>query len=1000
MHEENKEENNNNNDITNTQSENDIKNDNNNEINKNISEIENKDGGIEKNEENKKEEEEQKEEKKETNEEENKNEVKSEENKDKDENNENKDKEDSQENKNVDNNNQEENKEINEEKKEEKEEEKKEEEKEEEKNEEEEKEDKKIEEEKSENNKDEINIDKIKENHNEINQNQADEKEIKEESNKINEELNKKSEEEKNKNEEPNMNDEEQNNKIEEQDNKEKEVNEIKEEENKIEEENNIKEVENNIKNGENKINDEQNKKEEKNIEEKENNNNQLNTKEEIISKTEKKDEKVEINEKNELNTNNDENKENKNEKNEIKEEINTEINNNQMIIENKKEEENNIIEDNKKEEKEKKEEKKELGEKKEEKEEKEKDEINEIKEENTINENLEEQENKNEIIIESNNNPPQEIPEDIRKVKLQESKYDQEKYLVNPEEDKEYSKIISAQMKANEDLDDSDEEEEETFPFSFVGDVQKKGEIFGLYNNRYLEIDSIKGLIKRYASSKEYPKNPLEIIPIKSLKTLKKVKKSPKQDFFEFNLSYIPENKTKEKMHTYRVRHVECRAKWFESLQKLYKHFVKGEPLPKINKNKLIFIDDQVGINQEIKQNTNKKKKSSLNNNTVFLRNFKILGELGVGAFGTVFKVQHILTEKIYAMKVMNKNYIIQKKYLHYVVSEFEIMKSLTGFPFVIDLHYCFQSANYLFMVIDICPGGDFDNLKYINNLKLFFAELVLAFEHIHKHHVVYRDLKPENILLDPYGHIKVCDFNLAKGGVSKQKRATSFCGSPMYLSPEMLEPDGVDQRADIYGIGLLIYELVTDKPAFMAPNLDALYKKIKNNRIDFNDPKLKGDLKDLLQKILVVDPDERYSIEEIKKHPYFNDIDFEKVLKREYGPIIIKKKDESEINIKARNQNFKKNILDNKDKGNEEKIDEEKKDENDFKEKQKKLDENKEFSFLDGKISVREMKKDQKRAMKNYVREFYFIKNEDQPQTEEFHLTVNGYIDLNGIL
>ena len=65
-----------------------------------------------------------------------------------------------------------------------------------------------------------------------------------------------------------------------------------------------------------------------------------------------------------------------------------------------------------------------------------------------------------------------------------------------------------------------------------------------------------------------------------------------------------------------------------------------------------------------------------------------------------------------------MNKNYIIQKKYLHYVVSEFEIMKSLSGFPFVIDLHYCFQSANYLFMVIDICPGGDFDNLKYVNQV------------------------------------------------------------------------------------------------------------------------------------------------------------------------------------------------------------------------------------------------------------------------------------------
>ena len=182
------------------------------------------------------------------------------------------------------------------------------------------------------------------------------------------------------------------------------------------------------------------------------------------------------------------------------------------------------------------------------------------------------------------------------------------------------------------------------------------------------------------------------------------------------------------------------------------------------------------------------------------------------------------------------------------------------------------------------------------------------------------------------------------------------------------------------------------------MAPNLDALYNKIKNNKIDFDDPKLNGDMKDLLQKILVTNPDERYTLDEIKKHPYFKDIDFDKVLKKEYGPIIIKKKDPNQFNIKLKNQNFTKNIIDNKDKkDNEEK--KEKKEENDFKEKQKKLDEDKEFSFLDGKISVREMKKDQKRAMKNYVREFYYIKHEDQPQTEEFHLVVNGYIDLDEI-
>jgi len=727
-----------------------------------------------------------------------------------------------------------------------------------------------------------------------------------------------------------------------------------------------------------------------------ENNNNEQNVKNEQLEINIEKENKIEDN-----NINNLEN-EIKEEKNEIKKLKNDSVQKeekNNIQIENDKEEiiikkENviNIKEDNIKD----------NDKNEDEKEEKEKDKneiINEDLENKIIINNNESEnkivsENENKIIDESN-----QIPEDMRKVKLQESKEDENKYIVNLEEEKEYEKLISDQIKPQEDSDEDSEGEEETFPFCFLGDVQKKGEIFGFFNDRYLEIDSVKGLIKRYASSKEYPTNPMEIIPIKSLKVLKKVKKLPNQDYYEFNLSYIPENKTKEKMHVYRVRHAECRTKWFESLLKLYKHLVKGEPLPPINKNKLIFIDDQVGINQEIKQDTNKLKKKMTNNNSVFLRNFKIISELGVGAFGTVFKVQHILTEKIYAMKVMNKNYIIQKKYLHYVVSEFEIMKSLTGFPFVIDLHYCFQSANYLFMVIDICPGGDFDNLKYINNLKLFFAELVLAFEHIHKHHVVYRDLKPENILLDPYGHIKVCDFNLAKSGVSKQKRATSFCGSPMYLSPEMLDPEGVDQRCDIYGIGLIIYELVTDKPAFMAPNLDALYDKIKNNKIDFQDPKLKGDMKDLLQKILVVNPDERISIEEIKKHPYFKDISFVKVFKREYGPIIIKKKDESEINIKLKHQDFTKNIMNNKDNKENNEIDEQKKSENEFKEHQKKLDENKEYSFLDGKISVREMKKDQKRAMKNYVREFYYIKHEDQPQTEEFHLTVNGIINLDGI-
>ena len=243
--------------------------------------------------------------------------------------------------------------------------------------------------------------------------------------------------------------------------------------------------------------------------------------------------------------------------------------------------------------------------------------------------------------------------------------------------------------------------------------------------------------------------------------------------------------------------------------------------------------------------------------------------------------------------MKVMNKNYIIQKKYLHYVVSEFEIMKSLAGFPFILDIHYCFQTANYLYLIIDYCPNGDFTKLESVNNPKLFFAEIILAFEYIHNKGIIYRDLKPENILLDDTGHIKLCDFNLAKAGMTKNKRADSFCGSPLYFSPEMVLNKGVNYKCDIYGIGLLMYEVVVGNTAYNARNIQELYEKIKKNQIDFNTTKLQGDAKDLIMKLLAKEPDKRIDLEEAKKHRYFKDIDFNKVLNKEYGRIETVKKD-----------------------------------------------------------------------------------------------------------
>ena len=573
----------------------------------------------------------------------------------------------------------------------------------------------------------------------------------------------------------------------------------------------------------------------------------------------------------------------------------------------------------------------------------------------------------------------------DLRSCRLTE-RNNNDKYLLIKEESNKNQNKIELYNK-DEDEKKEEKEEENLFPFRIIGDVKKKSEIIGKYNSRYLELDSAKGLFKRYSSCKDYPKKPKEVIDIRNFKLIKKIKKV--KEYNDLEITFFITNKKGqkvEKVEYFRLRHQECRNKWFDSLIHIWKNLVKGNNVPKITKDTLLFIDDRIGIIQEIgRKNEKKNIKSEIN-----LKKFKILSLLGIGGFGTVFKVRHILTDKIYAMKVMNKNYIIKKKYLHYVVSEFEIMKSLAGFPFVLGLHYCFQSANYLYLIVDYCPNGDFTNLKTINNIKLFFAEVILAFEYLHNHNVIYRDLKPENILLDEEGHIKLCDFNLAKAGMTKNKRADSFCGSPMYFSPEMVLKKGVDYKCDIYGIGLLMYEIVTGKPAFNANNIEALYELIKNNVINFKVSGLNGDIKDVIEKMLEKEPEKRIDLDEIKNHPYFKDFNFNKVLKKEYGKIETKKKCKKKKDNNNNDEEEKKLNDEEKEKQEYEK----------FKLMQQILDDRKDYTFFDGKITVKEMLLDQKRPMKNFVRGFYYVKKEDIDKIQDFQLDAKEDIDITSFI
>ena len=547
---------------------------------------------------------------------------------------------------------------------------------------------------------------------------------------------------------------------------------------------------------------------------------------------------------------------------------------------------------------------------------------------------------------------------------------------MLNPEFDKylnfnvkeSTNKILKIQLKEDNKNDyfiTEIENEEENLPFKIVGDIQKKGEIFGFFNYRYLELDLIKGLIKRYENRKNYPKNPMETIPIVSLTSLRKLKKI--DEFYPFEIIFQKNGKLKTQI--YRVRHNDSREKWFDYLLIIYNHLKKNIPIRKIDNQKLLFIDDHVGAIQSITSKDKKKEKEE----KISLKNFKILDVLGSGGFGTVYKVKEILTDKIYAMKVMNKNTIIIKKYFHYIMSEYEILKILSGCPFVLDIYYCFQSANYLYMVIDLCSNGDLTKLTYINNPKLLCSELILGIEYIHKHHIIYRDLKPENILLDSEGHIKICDFNLAKKDIYNKKRANSFCGSPMYLSPEMLGINGVSFKADIYQIGLIIYEIYTQEIAFQYNDINLIYDNIRKNKINFNHEKILSEpyLKDLLMKILVVDENKRYTIEQIKKHIFFKDINWKDVYNKKCGNIKTNKKERIDL-ITVPGNNV---VVQGKT----------------MKEIEFKLDSDKAYTPLDGKTTYREMKKDLKRPMKNFVREFYYVKPGLTLCDNEFKVIIN---------
>ncbi|TNV87193.1 hypothetical protein FGO68_gene10851 [Halteria grandinella] len=251
------------------------------------------------------------------------------------------------------------------------------------------------------------------------------------------------------------------------------------------------------------------------------------------------------------------------------------------------------------------------------------------------------------------------------------------------------------------------------------------------------------------------------------------------------------------------------------------------------------------------------------------------------------------------FAMKVIKKRRMFEKNQVHHLHQERKILTEIRH-PFLVQMHYAFQTPERLYFVLDFLNGGDlFYHMRKKTRLnekeaRFYAAELILALEHLHNLGFIYRDLKPENILLDSDGHIKLADFGLSKHiGNQGETLTNSFCGTPQYLAPEVIFKKGYNRMVDWWGLGILIHEMVVGSPPYADASAQVVIKDII--RIKYKAPDwLSTNLKKLLYALLKKDPAQRLGslgqggVESIKQHPFFADIDWEKVKNKEYKPPI----------------------------------------------------------------------------------------------------------------
>ncbi|XP_059145351.1 ribosomal protein S6 kinase alpha-5-like, partial [Physella acuta] len=280
-----------------------------------------------------------------------------------------------------------------------------------------------------------------------------------------------------------------------------------------------------------------------------------------------------------------------------------------------------------------------------------------------------------------------------------------------------------------------------------------------------------------------------------------------------------------------------------------------------------------------------------------VTMEDFELLKVLGTGAYGKVFLVRKRNGRdvgKLYALKQLKKATIVQKtKTTEHTRTERQVLEAIRQSPFLVTLHYAFQTDSKLNLILDFVNGGEMFTHLYQrehfteHEVRIYIGEITLALETLHKLGIIYRDIKLENILLDSDGHIVLTDFGLSKEFLPTDPthRTYSFCGTIEYMAPEVVKGGhlGHDFAVDWWSLGVLTYELLTGASPFTVDGEKNSQSEISKRIQKCNPPypsHFSREVKDLIQKLLTKDPTKRLgsrNAEEVKRHPFFKTLNWD---------------------------------------------------------------------------------------------------------------------------